>query len=440
MRDVAVTLAVFGSLPFILRRPWIGIIMFSWLGFMNPHRMAWGFSMNMPFAMIVALTTLVGILASSEPKKIPWTRESVVLLCFVLWTVFTTLFALFPGEAWLQLEKVLKIQLMIFVAMMLITTRERVHLLVVTMALSIGFYGVKGGIFTILHGGAHQVMGPPGTFIDGNNEIGLALTMTIPLLYYMVRYTKQKALRLPLVAAMILTAIAAVGTQSRGALLGLAGMAVFLWLKSRQKIWIGLIVGGSAAAIALLMPESWYARMHTIENYDQDRSAQGRLTAWRMAINLASSRLTGGGFETFRREAFAIYAPETGHVHDAHSIYFEVLGEHGWVGLGLFLLLAAFTWLTASRVARRAEEAESTKWLADLCRMVQVSMIAYATAGAFLGLGYFDFYYSLIVVVIAARRILDSERAVLEKAAPAAGAGVERRRPPARAPALAPRR
>ena len=77
MRDIFVTLVVFGSLPLILWRPFYGIIMWTWLGYMNPHRMAWGFSTTMPFAMMVAVTTLVALLVSRESKKIPWTRETV---------------------------------------------------------------------------------------------------------------------------------------------------------------------------------------------------------------------------------------------------------------------------------------------------------------------------------------------------------------------------
>ena len=52
MRDIIVTLAVFGTLPFIFWRPWIGILVWCWLGYMNPHRLAWGFSTSMPFALI----------------------------------------------------------------------------------------------------------------------------------------------------------------------------------------------------------------------------------------------------------------------------------------------------------------------------------------------------------------------------------------------------
>jgi probable O-glycosylation ligase (exosortase A-associated) len=247
MRDIAVTLAVFGSLPFILRRPWIGILVWTWLGFMNPHRMAWGFSTDMPFAYIVALTTLAGMLFSREPKRIPWERESVVLLLFVCWMVITTIFAIYPSLAWLQFEKVIKIQLMIFVAMMLITTPERLKLLVWVIALSLAFYGVKGGIFTIVHGGVYRVQGPPNTFIGGNNEIGLALAMTVPLLYFLARSMAQSWLRPAVYVVMILTAIAAIGTQSRGALLGMAAMGAMFWLKSKNKLLTAFLGVGQSA-------------------------------------------------------------------------------------------------------------------------------------------------------------------------------------------------
>src|SRR5574337_1967719 len=156
MRDIAVTLAVFGSLPFILKRPWIGILVWTWLGFMNPHRMAWGFSTTMPFAYIVALTTFASMLYHRVQIRIPWERETVVLAMFVGWMVVTTINAIFPPLAWEQFEKVIKIQLMIFAAMMLITTQARLKYLVWVIAVSIGVYGLKGGIFTIMHGGRSE--------------------------------------------------------------------------------------------------------------------------------------------------------------------------------------------------------------------------------------------------------------------------------------------
>lgn len=406
MRDILVTLLVFGSLPFIIKRPWIGVLVWTWLGFMNPHRMAWGFSTSMPFAYIVALTTLFSMLMSKEEKRIPWERESVLLLVFVAWMLLTTIFAAYPSLAWEQFTKVFKIQFMIFVAMMLITNAWRLRCLVWTIALSLAFYGVKGGIFTIVHGGVYRVQGPPGTFIDGNNEIGLALAMTVPLLYFLARDIRHRWLRPLMYAAVVLTALGAIGTQSRGALLGMAAMGTMFWLKSQQKFFVLLLGGLSVLVVTQVMPDEWYARMSTINTYEQDTSAMGRVNAWWMAFNLASANFLGGGFETFRYGMFQLYAPDPTNVRDVHSIYFEVLGEHGFVGLGMFLLLALFTWRSASAVKQATKLLPERTWLGDLAGMVQVSLVAYLAAGAFLGMAYFDYYYNLVLIIIVAKTIL----------------------------------
>lgn len=404
MRDIAVTLAVFGSLPFIFKRPWIGILVWTWLGFMNPHRMAWGFATSMPFAQIVAVVTLVSMLMKrDEQKAIPWERETVVLAFFVVWMLITTFFAVYPTLAWVQFEKVVKIQLMIFVAMMLINTPERLKYLVWTIALSLSFYGVKGGIFTIAHGGVHRVQGPPNTFIGGNNEIGLALAMTVPLLYFLGRSLNHHWLRLGAYTAMVLTAVAAIGTQSRGALLGMAAMALVFWWKAKNKFVITLLGGLAVLLIVQIMPEAWYARMNTIKDYEQDGSAMGRINAWAMAFNLASSRFLGGGFETFRPEMFRIYAPNPRQVHDVHSIYFEVLGEHGFVGLLFFVLLVIFSWRSASAIKKAIKNVPGQEMMVDMVSMVQVSLVAYLAAGAFLGMAYFDYFYNLVLILVVAK-------------------------------------
>lgn len=403
MRDIAVTLAVFLSLPFILKRPWFGFIVWTWLGFMNPHRMAWGFSTNMPFAYIVALTIFLSMLINKEEKRIPWERETFVLLLFVGWMVITTVFAVFPDLAWEQFEKVAKIQIMIFVGMMLITKPNRLKYLAWTIALSIAFYGVKGGIFTIVHGGVYRVEGPAGTFISGNNELGLAMAMTVPLLYFAGKTISHRWGKAAIHVATVLTALAAIGTQSRGAMLGMAAMGVMFWLKARNKFLISILGAITLLIVILIMPEAWMARMSTIETYDQDESALGRINAWWMAFNLAKDRFTGGGFETFQAPMFQIYAPNPNDARDVHSIYFEVLGEHGFVGLVLFLLLLYFTWNSARRLRMIPPPSEDLNWVQDLLLMTQVSLVAYLVAGAFLGMAYFDYPYNLVLFVVAVK-------------------------------------
>jgi len=404
MRDIFVTLAVFGSLPFILYRPYIGVLVWSWIGYMNPHRISWGFAAEFPFAMIIAITTLVALFFSSEPKKVPWTRETVILIIFIAWMGVTTLTAVHFSLASTQYIEVLKIQLMTFVTMMLMTDRRRIELLVWTIALSLGFYGVKGGIFTLTSGGGYHVVGPPRTFIGGNNELGLALIMTLPLMRYLHLQARQAWVKWGLMGAMGLTAVAVLGTQSRGALLGLAVMLVMLLWKSRRRITMLVVMGAVLFGAVQYMPGSWHERMETIQDYQEDPSALGRLNAWGFAFNLAKDRpLLGGGYQAFTPDLFAIYAPDPNNVHDAHSIYFEVLGEQGFVGLILFLALGWLAWRSCDRVRREASQREHGLWIADLVRMLQVSLIGYASSGAFLGLAYFDLYYHLIALVVLAK-------------------------------------
>ncbi len=397
MRDLFVTLVIFGSLPLILYRPYIGVIMWSWVGYMNPHRLSWGFAADFPFAMIIAVATMVAILFSNESKRIPWTRETAILLLFIVWMAITTVFAVHPELAQEQLTKVVKIQLMTFITLMLMVNKFRIDMLVWTIVLSLGFFGAKGGLFTILSGGGYHVLGPPGTFIGGNNELGLAMLVTIPLIRYLQLQTHKVWVRHGLMLLMLLTIVAVLGTQSRGALVGLGAMGLMLILKSRKKLVFMLVLAMAVPVALSLMPESWHARMDSIKNYEADESVQGRFRAWNFAWETALDRpLTGDGFQAFAGQT------------DAHSIYFEVLGEHGFVGLAIFLLLGTLVWRSGTWIIRRSRNNEDCKWMMDLAAMLQVSMVGYAVAGAALGLAYFDLVYHFVAIMILVKVMLIS--------------------------------
>ena len=402
MRDLLVACAVFGALPFILRQPFWGIVLMAGLGYMNPHRLCYGFMVNMPVVMIVAVVTLAGMLFSKESKRIVWSREIVVLVIFILWMGITTTQALYPDVAADQFEKVIKIQILTFMTLMLLTKRDRVDLLVWAIVFSLAFYGIKGGLFTIAKGGVYRVQGPPGSFIAGNNELALALVMTIPLMRYLQLQATNLIVKSGLTAAMVLTALAAFGTQSRGALVALILTGAAFWLKSKGKLRTAILLAVAAGIGLSIMPESWFARMNTIESYDQDRSALGRISAWWVAFNIANDRFFGGGFGFFfHYEVFLKYSPTPDFVHDAHSIYFQVMGEHGWVGLGIFLTLLALTWLRCGQVVRHAKRHPEAKWAGELAAMLQVTMVGYLSAGAFLGLAYFDYIYHVVAIAVA---------------------------------------
>lgn len=404
MRDIFVTAIVFGVLPFIFKRPWIGILLWCWLGYMNPHRQAWGFAYDMPFAFICAVVTITAFAFSKEKKEMIWTRETVLLLIFIGWMLFTTYFAFYSELAWEQWGKVWRIQLMVFLTAMIIKERKHLNWMIWVIALSLGYYGVKGGIFTIIHGGQFRVQGPTGTFFAGNNEMALVLAMLIPLIRYLHLQEPRKWVRMGLASAMVLSGVAAIGSQSRGGLLALAAMGLFLWFKSRHKFVMTIYMVIAVAIMASVMPQEWYDRMNTIKTYEEDTSALGRINAWHTAFNLAKSRVTGGGFETFRAPTFRQYAPEPFRVHDVHSIYFEVMGEHGFIGFGMFILLAVFAWLRANQVIRECKNDPERKWAADLAAMIQVSLVGYGVGGVFLGLAYFDLTYHLMIILVMAAK------------------------------------
>lgn len=102
----------------------------------------------------------------------------------------------------------------------------------------------------------------------------------------------------------------------------------------------------------------------------------------------------------FQRPTFLQYAPNPNIVFDAHSIYFQVMGEHGFIGLGLFLLLGLLGWIRGQQVVKRCRNDPDRKWAADLAAMTQVSLIGYAVGGAFLGLAYFDLPYHIVIIML----------------------------------------
>ena len=239
---------------------------------------------------ICAIVTIAAFLFSREKKEMVWTRETVLLLIFIGWMFTTTLFAFYPDLAWIQWNKVWKIQLMVFLTAMIIKERQHLHWMIWIIALSLGYYGVKGGIFTIVHGGAYRVQGPAGTFFGGNNEMALVLAMLIPLIRYLHLQATQQWVRTGLASAMVLSGVAAIGSQSRGGLLAMAAMGLFLWFKSRHKFITGIYLVIAVVIIGAVMPQEWYDRMHSIQNYQQDDSALGRINAWHTAFNVAKDQ------------------------------------------------------------------------------------------------------------------------------------------------------
>lgn len=422
MRDLIVALIVFGALPFVVMRPHIGVLLFSWLSYMNPHRSTWGFAYSFPFAAVAAIVTMVSLLFSKEPKRIPITPVTVFWMLFVIWTCISTYFALVPENALLKWDRSIKIQVMVLLTLVLITNRERLYQLIWVIVVSLGFYGVKGGLFAIATQGQYRVWGPPESFVEGNNELALALIMILPLMRFLQLQMQGKWVKRAFTFAMILCCFAILASYSRGAFLAGGMMVLAFWWKSRRKFAIGAVLAALVSVGVAFMPAEWTERMHTIKTYQEDDSALGRLNSWAFAINLANDRpLVGGGFRAFDPNLFHVYAPDPNDFHDAHSIYFEVLGEQGYVGLLFFLLMWIATYMTGSWVIRHVRPHAELAWAADLSAMVQAGLVGYAVGGAFLGLAYYDLPYHFMAILVLTQVIVKRELALKAQPSPSAG-------------------
>ena len=402
MRDIALALFILLLLLAAFKRPWLGVVLWVWLGLMNPHRYMYGFAFSFPWAQLTILVFFVSLFLTKERYKVLAGAPMVWLLAFVIWMTVSWLLGLDPANDYEQWNKVMKVMLMVFLLFAVMRSKFHIMVLVWTCALSLALVGLKGGVFTILTGGSYRVWGPPGSLIADNNEFALALSMTIPLLWFLRQQLLHRHARLLLMVMMVLCAAAALGTQSRGGLLAMAAMAVLLWWRGGSRFVGGIVIAFAAVLLVAFMPPEWTERMNTITNeYSQDASAKNRVSAWWVSWGIAKDYATGVGFLTARPELFLQYSPypETG-AWVAHSIYFQVMGNHGFIGLGIFLMVFFSAWWSANRVRRAARRSPQLLWCSQLVGMCQVSLVGYAVGGAFLSLAYFDMPYYIVAVIV----------------------------------------
>lgn len=405
MRDLLVLVIVAMSALVALRRPWIGVMLWTWLSIMNPHRYSYGFVYDLPLAAVAAVSTGLGLLFTKDERTSPFKGSAIVLFAvFMVWMTLSWLFGLSPAEDYAQWDKVMKIDLMVLVGLVVLHSKKHVIALTWVAAGSLMLLGAKGGVFTLLSGGSERVWGPPGTFIEDNNEFGLALIMTIPLLRFLQQQLTSFWPRQAMTAGMLLCAIAAIGTHSRGALLAITAMGLMFWWRGRNRVMGGLVIAMVAVSLVAFMPDKWTERMNTIETYQEDSSAQERLAAWSTAWNISFHYPMGVGFNQVHQELFDRYShnPQAG-ARAAHSIYFQILGNHGWPGLLIFLSIWLATWRHAGWLRVHAAKLPQAQWCAELGSMAQVSMLGYFVGGAFLSLAYFDLPYNIMMLVAVSR-------------------------------------
>lgn len=427
MRDIALFSGFFAMLIMgqVFRYPHVGVLLWCWTALVIPNFFAYGFAASIPYNKIVAIITLLAWLLSREPKKLPPNTTLFLLALFGVWGTISALTGISStDDAMREWENFIKILIFAFVVAGLMTSKERIITLLYAVVLSLGFHGVVAGAKFLASGGTSHIYGPGLSIIGDNNHFALAMIALIPIVFYLYNQSPYRLVKFALLGSMLLLLATIMGTFSRGGLLGIVAVGSLAFIRNPKKIRNTLILIPLVIAAITFAPSRWSDRMDTIAEAGQDNSFMGRVIAWKQSTLLAMDHpIFGGGF--YAVQDFTIWTkyalefhklrfiptdePHPTRAFAAHSIYFQTLGDLGFVGLGIFLAILISSWRNATATIRAARDRPEWHWARDLAKVLQYTLFAYAVSGAALNMAYFDFMYMIFAILVALRHLVCSE-------------------------------
>jgi probable O-glycosylation ligase (exosortase A-associated) len=430
-------------LPFLLypmaKRPFIAVGMWIWTAMFFPNAWMYGIASTWRYNLIFTGVAMGGYLMLKDKPKVTLGVVGGMVLLFFFWTTFSTIITIGnPVVAWDLWGRFVKVILLFLFVIFIIDKKLHVDFFLWCVLFSIGFFASLEGLKYISSGGGHKIAGFSGHVLGDRNELSLAFVMTLPLCAYLLEEFGQRSrlIMLGLLGVMGLLVTAIIGTQSRGGFIALLGVAGYFFFKSDRKLALTLLGAVLVVGLSYFISDEWFNRMDTIGEAQDDASFMERVMAWKMSFILAAQNpFFGGGFKSlenygvwsvlcmdyfsypFFSTGFAIPDPQK--MRAAHSVYFQVLGDHGFGGLAIYLgfLLSAF--ILARSVVKRARMLPATLWIARLATMIQLSIFAFCLGGAALSFAYFELLYALCgIIVVLDTRILPAAIAAAGIAAP----------------------
>ncbi len=407
MRSILLVSAILAVLARTLVYPFAGVILWTWFTLAQPQDESYSFARSLPLNLVIAVVTIGAWLLSRRERKAPPAQFLIwVTGAFLVWMTFNSFHAFNPTWSWPIWDRTWKTFALGFMIAVLATNRVRIHALIAVSVLSLFYYGVKGGMFTLLTGGVNHVLGAPQSQIGDNNALALALLMTIPLANYLRLQSANVWVQRALAVGIGLTIVSIVGSYSRGALIGLATLGLVWVLQARRKFLYLTAISVVAAGVAYFMPAQFWERAETIQSIQQggyDASVHGRLVAWQVAYKYAHDHFPyGAGFYGPQlAPIYNHYFPDE-KTHAAHSIYFQVLGEHGFIGLAIYLLIIFGAFWKCWSIMVQTRDRPDLAWARELARMIMMSLLVFCVVGAALSMAYYDIFViclGLVVVV-----------------------------------------
>lgn len=426
MRDILLVAFFFITIYYTFKKPYIGVAAWIWIALFAPTQWAFGFSTSLRMNFTIVLVTFLSYLFVFKDKRFSIGSIGVFIILFVLQAGISTLFqdTLNPDVVFKEYIEHIKTALLFVFITLIIKNKIQLITFVWAMVLAISCYAAMEATKFILSGGGHQIVGRAGVIID-RNDFAVAINMCIPLIFFLIYVTKHPMVKKFLWVIALLNIVAVIGTYSRGGFIGLIIIAFAAWLKSNRKIIWLLLATLCLPILYQKTPEEWRERQATVKTAaTEDESFIGRLWAWKISVLIAmEDPLTGGGYRAVTDPMLwryhAPFTPNLGPVTTpvipqdlepkaAHNIYMQVLGDHGFLGLFLFLIILAKCFFTNWFNINKAKKL-NLDWLQNFCGALNVSIIGYGVTGLNVSLAYFDLIYAVFGMVVVSSLIIKLE-------------------------------
>lgn len=378
---------------------------YIWVDLFSPQQVSFSIITHLPISMIVGALA-IGAYILFDRRDAPRMVFGIWLIgLWAIWITLTTLWAVMPDAAWDKWNWAIKT--IVFAAFLPFAIRSRVQIeaMILTIIFSLSGTFIAGGIRTLLTGGGYEInlglySGNSG-FAEGST-LATACIALIPLILYARKHTLIMTHRplfdwfcYGLIAAAILTAV---GTYERTGLLALGALLGMLWLRSKHKILYGSLALLLAMVGLAMVSGEWYDRMATISTFRTEDSALARIAVWLWTLQYAVAHPLGGGFGVYLIDNFRLPIEGTDDFLTVsgrafHSIYFEVLGEQGIIGFGIFATIIGTMLFYLRSVQNACRGVTEFVWLYELSTAVMMSSIVYLVGGAFVGIAFQPLLY-----------------------------------------------
>ncbi|AKQ40970.1 hypothetical protein CP97_01260 [Aurantiacibacter atlanticus] len=425
MRDLVLLAFVAAVLVMGFKRPFLWVLLYIYVDIVSPQQIGWGIITSLSLSLVTFIAAFAGYVLLDNKQGSRLTLQQGLIIGLLAWCGYTTLGAVFQDTAWEKWDWVWKS--LFFAAFLPLTLRTRLRLeaAVLVFTLSIAAIAINGGIKTVLGGGGYGTLT---LLVDANSGIyegsiiSTAAIATIPLILFLARrgtvFAPGKLVWLFCAALILSCLLIPIGTNARTGLVCIAVLGVLLMRQARHRF---VFAGLASVAMVLslpFLPQEYVERMGTITGYQSDESASTRIAVWKWTYQYALANPMGGGFDAYRANSFTYQMPEvigegnnrqvtyrevTDEARAYHSSYFEMLGEQGWLGLFMWLLLHALGLWQMERIRRResAKHADRDIWMHDLATGLQHAQIIVLVGAAFVGIAYQSFIFLLVAMQCA---------------------------------------